>query len=276
MDKKILFFCLAVLTACGLLVRGLKIPAAAAVPAPPAAAQIVATSGSIDSPPSVVAPPSASSASKLGTPVLMATAAPTEDSSPEAMLAQMQAETAAKQAELNRWRAWAARDLKDALAALATIPNDPDRGQIVQAICVDQIKTNPALAVELAQSLQSCTSVVEDLVQQWAQTDSAAAFAWSSAQPAGFERDRLMDGVATVLSRTEPEQAASLVVDQISPGPLRNQTVMTVAYQWGLQNLAAAAAWVKTFPPGPLQASATEELEGVAQMTQNRPPVATP
>ena len=200
MDKKILLFSLTVLTACALLVRGVKNPSTAPAAAPSATAAAVELIRSTDSPSSAAASSTGHSDGNVSAPVPRAIAATTNDSSAEAMLAQMQAETAAKQAELNRWRERAARDLKGALAALATVPESPDRGQIVQAICSTQIKENPALAVEMAQSLQPSTSVVQELVQQWAQNDSAAAFAWASTQPPGFARDNMLNEVATALS----------------------------------------------------------------------------
>ncbi len=174
----------------------------------------------------------------------------------------------ARRTEMKRWREWATRDLKGALAAVAAMPASIERGQAVEAICFAQIQINPSLALEMAQSLQQPSNVVQDLVQQWAASDSAAAFVWASKQPAGSQRDQLMQRVTYVLSQTEPEQAANLVVEQMPPGPGQDEAVLTVVHQWGEKNISAAAAWVKNFPAGSLQARATQELEGMAQYQQ--------
>ena len=179
------------------------------------------------------------------------------------------ADLQARQERLAQIRDWAAKDLDGALASVLKMPAGPERDDALQAVCFGFAQTHPAQAVELAQTLQQPGIVVENLVQQWGASDLPSALAWANDQPAGDQHDQFVQRLALDLSKTDPANAAGLVAEQIPPGPAQDEAVMTVIQQWGNQDLAAAAAWVKTFPAGPLQARATEELENILQYKNN-------
>jgi len=145
------------------------------------------------------------------------------------------------------------------------LPAGQERDQALPALCFGLAQTDPAHAVEMAQTLHQPEDVMENLVQQWAANDVVSALVWANNLPAGGQRDQLLQRVTYVLSQTDPSDAAGLVLEQIPPGPAQDETVMTVVHQWGNQNLQAANAWVLTFPDGPLKERATEELNGIAQ-----------
>jgi hypothetical protein len=260
MDKKVLLFCAAVLAVSWLMLRTAGLHSAPSAPT------------------SVLPVPDATTADNAAPSAQPITVAVNVGGlEPAAALAEtaavldgsgLQPQLAARRAEMNRWREWAARDLKGALAAIAPMPAGIARDQAVEAVCFAEIQTNPSLAMEMAQTLQQPANVVQDLLQQWAERDSAAAFVWVSSQPAGVGRDELIQRVTYTLSQTEPEQAAQLVVEQVPPGPDQDEAVMTVVHQWGAKNLSAATAWVKAFPAGPLQTRAAQELAGIGQRQQ--------
>jgi hypothetical protein len=127
-------------------------------------------------------------------------------------------------------------------------------------------ETNPAAAVALAAKLdpaQRPKSLMEDLVQKWADADLLSAAAWVELNASGDERDRELQRVGFTLSQGDPAEAAEFVMSQISVGSVQDEAVMTVVNQWGNKNLAAAASWVQTLPEGPLQERAVNELEGI-------------
>ena len=253
MDKKILIFCLTVLTACGLLIHGVKTKPVATPMSTPVSTTFIGL-------PAITAVPTNRSL-PVSADVPVAVAPANYDAAASAL----QRRLAARRDAMNRWREWATRDLQGALTAVAALPAGPERDEAVEAICFAQIQINPALAMEMAQTLQQPDNTVQDLLQQWAASDAAAAFVWASQQPAGLQHDKLIDRVAYMLSQTEPAQAASLVMEQMPPGPAQDEAAMTVLHQWGEKNLAAAAAWAQTLPAGPLQARATQELENLAE-----------
>jgi hypothetical protein len=174
----------------------------------------------------------------------------------------------AKDQLLRDLRVWAAKDPEAALASVLKLPPGNDRNEALASVCFGLAESDPADAVETAQSLHlenQPGDVMGNLVQQWATADVSSALDWANDQPPGAQRDSVMSRVALVLSQAAPSDAADLVVNQIPPGPAQDEAVMTVVNQWGNQDLAAAAAWVKNFPEGPLQARAVSELEGIAQ-----------
>ncbi len=169
---------------------------------------------------------------------------------------------------LRNLRAWAAKDPEAALAAAMKLSEGEEHNQALSAVCLGMAETNPASAVQMAQTLHlgdGPGAVMESLVQQWAATDLSSALDWANRQPASKQRDELTTRIAFVMSQSDPEDAANLVIDQISPGPAQNEAVMTVLNQWANHNLVAATAWVTQFPESPLQVRAVNELKGIAQ-----------
>jgi hypothetical protein len=107
--------------------------------------------------------------------------------------------------------------------------------------------------------------VLESLAQQWAIADTPGALAWAGNLPASGERDQFLSRIAFVESQENPVAAASLVVDQISPGSAQDEAAMSVLHQWAGRDLTAAADWVARFPEGPLRTRARNELAGIIE-----------
>jgi hypothetical protein len=76
----------------------------------------------------------------------------------------------------------------------------------------------------------------DNLTAQWATEDLSAACDWVIQQPAGELRDRLVLHVALVWSKSDPADAARLVLNQIPAGDNQNEAVISVVYQWALQD----------------------------------------
>jgi hypothetical protein len=180
----------------------------------------------------------------------------------------LSAKLEARRELMARLREWAARDLAGALAYVSKMPEGDERDDALQAVCFGLAQKDPAHAVDLAQALQQPEAVMENLVQQWAASDLPSTLVWVNNRPSSDQRDEMIQRIALVLSQRDPSDAASLVTEQISAGPAQDEAVMTVVNQWGNQNLAAAASWVKSFPEGPLQKRAVEELEGIMNYQQ--------
>jgi hypothetical protein len=209
-------------------------------PAPVAPEPQVAVSAPVPAPAPPLAPP-----------------APAKDNRNSALIERIQL--------MARLRDWAASDPFGALEWVLKTPDSPDFNDELQAVCLGLGQTDPAHAVEMAQTLEQPPGVVENLVQQWAASDLTSALQWANDQPEGGVHDELITRVALVLSKTDPSDAAGLVTEQIPPGTGQDEAVMMVVHQWGDQDLQAAASWVQTFPESPLRDRATEELQGLAQ-----------
>jgi hypothetical protein len=173
-----------------------------------------------------------------------------------------------RQELMARLRDWAAKDLNGALTYVSQMPEGDERNDALQAVCFGLAQKDPAHAVEVAQALQQPEAVMEDIVQQWATTDLRSALVWVNNQPAGDQRDQLIARTTFILSQTDPSDAASLVMEEISPGSTQDEAIMTVVNQWANKDLKTAASWVQTFPDSPLRERALSELEGVADYRQ--------
>jgi hypothetical protein len=70
--------------------------------------------------------------------------------------------------------------------------------------------------------------------------------------------------VALVWSKSDPAEAARLILDQIPAGDHQNEAVISVVYQWALQDKKEARAWVQLFPEGALRQRALNEITNSA------------
>jgi thioredoxin-like negative regulator of GroEL len=115
--------------------------------------------------------------------------------------------------------------------------------------------------------------LLDNMAQQWASQDMQAASAWALAKPAGGQRDRLLQHIALAESKTDPNQAAQLVAQQISPGQFQNEAAVSVVYQWAQQDAKAALTWAESFPAGDLRDRAIKEVKNVSAISAGNLPM---
>ncbi|HEV2453793.1 MAG TPA: hypothetical protein VGY98_06005, partial [Verrucomicrobiae bacterium] len=92
---------------------------------------------------------------------------------------------------LRELRAWAATNTEAALAVVLKLPTGNDRDKELAAVCFGLAQSDPADAVKLAQAFhldQQAGAVIENLTQQWAQSDVTSALTWAVNQPPGDAR----------------------------------------------------------------------------------------
>ena len=163
-------------------------------------------------------------------------------------------------------RQWTREHPNEALAWLPNAASGPQRDAVVEVACAQVAETNPAQAVALAERYAGgCSNLLENLVLQWSERNEADARAYALSQPAGDERDRLLSRVALTHSKANPAEAAKLAVNEIAPGEVQNEAVMTVLHQWALRDPSQAQAWVKLFPEGDLKMRAVKEIENLSR-----------
>jgi hypothetical protein len=90
----------------------------------------------------------------------------------------------------------------------------------------------------------------DNLTAQWATEDLSAACDWVIQQPAGELRDRLVLHVALVWSKSDPADAARLILNQIPAGDNQNEAVISVVYQWALQDRGGSKILGSALPRG--------------------------
>ena len=162
---------------------------------------------------------------------------------------------------------WVSSDFAGAVAWIATLPNFAEQKASFYDACLAEAGSNPAEAVHAWESFdfKDDDHVMENLVQNWAGKDLAAAQAWVNARPPSLQRDQAVARIAYVMAQTNPTAAAVYVTREIAPGPAQTEAAISILHQWAKVDLPGATAWVERFPSGPLAARAKSELAGINQ-----------
>jgi hypothetical protein len=167
-------------------------------------------------------------------------------------------------------RTWALADPARALLWLPCAPAGEVRDAVLEIACAEVAQFDPAWAITLADRYgPTNVNLRENLVQQWAEVDEAAAANYASRRPAGEEHDRLLSRVALTLARSRPLDAARLVASQITPGFIQTEAAISVLNQWGQQDHQGAMRWAQSFPAGEVRSRAIAEL--TRSESTNRP-----
>jgi hypothetical protein len=163
-------------------------------------------------------------------------------------------------------RTWAGEDFPAAAKWAVSLRDPQERSTALNDVCIQAADRDPAAAVALADRFrmgEDGDTVMENLLQAWAAKDFTATAAWLEARPEGEARDKGYLRLALARSATNPEEAATLAVQRIAPGPLQDEAVIAVLHQWTLRDPEGAAAWVADFPQSDLRGRAEEELAGL-------------
>jgi hypothetical protein len=162
-------------------------------------------------------------------------------------------------------RAWAGHDQAAFLDWARQYSNDPGCRMVLSQIFFHVAATNAAVALALAKNYPSTSQpVLESLVEQWARQDLPTAYGWVMTQPPSSDNYKLISGVALVWSQYEPANAAQFVTEQIPPGAIQDEAIISVEYQWASRDFAGANDWIQTFPNGSLRTRALNEISSIA------------
>jgi hypothetical protein len=148
---------------------------------------------------------------------------------------------------------------------------EQDRNEAREFVCHRVAEDHPKPALDLAWQIgeNTATPLVQDLAQQWAGADVAAARDWALALPAGADRDQILSRVCQVLSQNDPSSAGAIVSREIPAGPLQDEAAMSVLHQWAIRDFRSASEWIAHFPKGSLRTRAEEELSGISEYQAN-------
>lgn len=169
--------------------------------------------------------------------------------------------------DLNQFRQWVKKDPGAAWDWALKQPDNDRRVELLEAMCYEIAQDgDPARAVTLADNLRLADhGTLANLEQQWAEKDLTAACEWAVAKPAGDEKNELLERVAYVWASADPENAAQLVVEKMSPGNAQTEAVISVLHQWASRDFKGAMAWAELFPDGQIRQRAMNELSGVRE-----------
>ncbi len=132
--------------------------------------------------------------------------------------------------------------------------------------CLALAEQDPLAAMELALKNNLTADdpgLLTSLMMQWASRDFDAAYAWTKTQEPGVWRDNIRAHLAYLRAQTDPLAAARLVVTDISPGPARDEAMISILHQWALRDPEAAKAWADSFSDDKLKTRALAEIQGL-------------
>jgi hypothetical protein len=173
--------------------------------------------------------------------------------------------------ELRRLRDIASGTPDEAIRRVADMADKHERSAAAIAVCREIAVNDPARAMAAAWALElgrlahetAESTALEELAGRWADRDPLNALLWESSLPPDEEGrcDRVTRGIASAISRSDPEDAARLVVERMNPdSPLHADAVAGIVHEWGRLDAPAASRWVSLFPLGALRDRAMAEL----------------
>lgn len=162
-------------------------------------------------------------------------------------------------------RAWGESDFAGAVDWISNLAEFSEQKVAFDEACLAAAERNPAEAIHAWErfDFKEDDHVLENLVQNWARLDLAAAQEWVRARPPSLQRDQAVARVAYVLAQTKPIDATALVLRELAAGPAQTEAVISILHQWAKSDPAGAAAWVAQFPSGALADRAKQELAGL-------------
>jgi len=157
------------------------------------------------------------------------------------------------------------------LAWAQALPEPQERNLARRAVCLSLSQTNPAAAVERwAENDAEGEADFQGIFQAWAESDPASAGEWLDAQPVNARLGRLRQRYVHVLAKTNPQEALRMTEERFTVPADRDEAVLAVLHQWGLQNPNAARDWVGSYAPDELKARALAEIEGLESYATSR------
>ena len=168
-------------------------------------------------------------------------------------------------------RLWGESDAEAALAWAQALPDAQESNLARRSVCLSLSQTNPAAAIErCADNDTEGEADFQGIFQAWAQSDPASAGEWLDAQPASTRLDRLRHRYVHVLAKTNPREALQMAEEGFTVRADRDEAVLAVLHQWGLQNPNAAREWAGSYAPDELKVRALAEIEGLESYAVSR------
>jgi hypothetical protein len=170
---------------------------------------------------------------------------------------------------------WANQDLSSAVAWGRTLSDETQRAKVLVAIGYEAARQDPKEALRLASDLapgEERDGLIVHAAAEWATAGTPESVVeWAKLISDVSIRERVLSAVAATWGDENPVAAANLAIQALPPGPSQDNAVMGILQRWAQKDPAAAAAWVKRFPEGPLRDTALENLVKLSAPQSNVP-----
>lgn len=159
----------------------------------------------------------------------------------------------------------------DPASALAWANGQSDgkeRTAALEAIAWRAAVDDLPLAVEALEAMpegEPRNRLASHLTAEWATRDQDSALVWAMSRSEENERNEALYGWIIATGEHDPARAGTMAADEITPGAAQNRAVISVVQRWTPKDLAAATAWVESFPEGDLKNDAMDALRAVRE-----------
>jgi len=144
------------------------------------------------------------------------------------------------------------------------LPATNERDRALLDSIYEIARTKPVEALTWAMENAPATTAGDELIAhtavQWAATDPQAASRWAEKVPDEELRAQLLTGIATAWGESDSLAAAELALRTLPAGRQQDDAVVGIVQRWVQTEPEAAATWVLDFPAGSLRETALENL----------------
>jgi hypothetical protein len=171
---------------------------------------------------------------------------------------------------------WSKSDPSEAAKWVSQLVDSNQRDTMLSCLCFQVAQTDTGMAIQILEQQgvddERRKAMLGNLAQQLASQNLQGALAWAG-NYVGEDKDDLVAQIALAESKTDPAAAALIISQQISPGPVQNETALSIVNQWAQTDTAAATSWVDEFPAGEVRDKATFTISSIAayQAAQGTP-----
>lgn len=158
---------------------------------------------------------------------------------------------------------WANQDIWAAIEWAGKLEDDEEWAGAQSSISYEAVRTEPVLALVLAEALPSGSSrddLIVHAASEWAVRVPVAARNWGIQVSDESLCARVIGGIARSWSETDPVAGATLAVKAIGPDRNQNDAIVSIVQRWVQRDPYSVAQWVSQFPEGELRCTAVGNL----------------
>jgi hypothetical protein len=143
-------------------------------------------------------------------------------------------------------------------------PASETRERALEQIAWDGIDVDPEVARKAFEELEPDSAASRRLVAHFAgrlaDIDPNQAIEWANTLEQEQERAEAFGRIAVVISDTDPERGAGLLVAEMPAGITRDRAVVQVVQRWSQKAPSAAADWIAATPAGAARSAGLRSL----------------
>src|SRR5688572_23269842 len=152
--------------------------------------------------------------------------------------------------------AWANQDLPGAVEWGRRLTDESEREMALTCIGFEAARSDPSTALTVAAELDASSErdeLIGHAAGEWAVTAPDAAAEWARQIEDGPLRSRALAAIAVAWAEADPWAAGKLASEELGPGRIQEDAVVSIVQRWAQQQPADAGVWLKGLLPGSIR-----------------------